>query len=97
VSGSPARYRIVAFEGGFHARTLATIAAGGRPKYLEGFGPPAAEFDIVPAISTRSQEPATPKQRRFCSSRSREKAVFAAWVCTISSALARSATAKALS
>jgi acetylornithine/N-succinyldiaminopimelate aminotransferase len=48
VSGSPERYRIVTFEGGFHGRTLATIAAGGRPKYLEGFGPPAAGFDIVP-------------------------------------------------
>jgi acetylornithine/N-succinyldiaminopimelate aminotransferase len=48
VSGSPARYRIVTFEGGFHGRTLATIAAGGRPKYLEGFGPPTAGFDIVP-------------------------------------------------
>jgi acetylornithine/N-succinyldiaminopimelate aminotransferase len=48
VSGSPARYRIVTFEGGFHGRTLATIAAGGRPKYLEGFGPPAAGFDVVP-------------------------------------------------
>ena len=36
------------FEGGFHGRTLATIAAGGRPKYLEGFGPPTAGFDTVP-------------------------------------------------
>jgi acetylornithine/N-succinyldiaminopimelate aminotransferase len=48
VSGSPARYRIVTFEGSFHGRTLATIAAGGRPKYLEGFGPPMAGFDTVP-------------------------------------------------
>jgi acetylornithine/N-succinyldiaminopimelate aminotransferase len=48
VSGNPARYRIVTFEGGFHGRTLATIAAGGREKYLEGFGPPAPGFDIVP-------------------------------------------------
>jgi acetylornithine/N-succinyldiaminopimelate aminotransferase len=48
VSGSPERYRIVTFEGGFHGRTLATIAAGGRPNHLEGFGPPAAGFDIVP-------------------------------------------------
>jgi acetylornithine/N-succinyldiaminopimelate aminotransferase len=48
VSGMTERYRIVTFEGGFHGRTLATIAAGGRKKYLEGFGPPAAGFDIVP-------------------------------------------------
>jgi acetylornithine/N-succinyldiaminopimelate aminotransferase len=48
VCGRPERYRIVTFEGAFHGRTLATIAAGGRPKYLEGFGPPAPGFDIVP-------------------------------------------------
>ena len=27
------------FEGAFHGRTLATIAAAGNKKYLEGFGP----------------------------------------------------------
>ncbi|WP_454659179.1 acetylornithine transaminase [Bosea beijingensis] len=48
VSGEPGRYRIVTLEGGFHGRTLATIAAGARPKYLEGFGPPAPGFDVVP-------------------------------------------------
>jgi acetylornithine/N-succinyldiaminopimelate aminotransferase len=48
VTGAPERYRIVTFEGGFHGRTLATIAAGGRKKYLEGFGPPVTGFDIVP-------------------------------------------------
>ena len=48
VAGEAERYRIVTFEGGFHGRTMATIAAGGRKKYLEGFGPPVAGFDIVP-------------------------------------------------
>ena len=48
VAGAAERYRIVTFEGGFHGRTMATIAAGGRKKYLEGFGPPVAGFDIVP-------------------------------------------------
>ena len=48
VAGATERYRIVTFEGGFHGRTLATIAAGGRKKYLEGFGPPMVGFDIVP-------------------------------------------------
>ncbi len=48
VSGMPERFRIVTFDGGFHGRTLATIAAGGRQKYLEGFGPPASGFDLVP-------------------------------------------------
>lgn len=48
VSGKPERYRIVTFEGSFHGRTLATIAAGGRSSYLEGFGPPTPGFDVVP-------------------------------------------------
>ena len=47
-SGRPERYRIITFEGAFHGRTLATIAAGGNPKYLEGFGPPVQGFDQVP-------------------------------------------------
>jgi len=46
--GDPERYRIITFEGAFHGRTLATLAATGSPKYLEGFGPPVAGFDQVP-------------------------------------------------
>ena len=48
VSGKPERWRIVTFNGAFHGRTLATIAAGGNAKYLEGFGPPVEGFDHVP-------------------------------------------------
>lgn len=48
VSGRPERFNIVTFEGAFHGRTLATIAAGGREKYLEGFGPPSPGFTVVP-------------------------------------------------
>ena len=48
VSGNPERYRIITFEGAFHGRTLATIAAGGQAKYLEGFGPKVEGFDQVP-------------------------------------------------
>jgi acetylornithine/N-succinyldiaminopimelate aminotransferase len=47
-SGHPERFRIVTFEGAFHGRTLATIAAGGQQKYLEGFGPKVEGFDQVP-------------------------------------------------
>jgi acetylornithine/N-succinyldiaminopimelate aminotransferase len=47
-SGAPERYRLVTFEGAFHGRTLATIAAGGSAKYLEGFGPKVEGFDSVP-------------------------------------------------
>jgi acetylornithine/N-succinyldiaminopimelate aminotransferase len=42
------RYRIITFEGAFHGRTLATLAATGSVKYLEGFGPPMDGFDQVP-------------------------------------------------
>ncbi|KXO79663.1 aspartate aminotransferase family protein [Brucella anthropi] len=48
VSGHPERFRVVTFEGAFHGRTLATIAAGGQAKYLEGFGPKVDGFDQVP-------------------------------------------------
>ena len=48
VKGQPERFRIITFEGAFHGRTLATIAAGGQPKYLEGFGPKVDGFDQVP-------------------------------------------------
>jgi len=46
--GHQERFHIITFEGAFHGRTLATIAAGGQPKYLEGFGPKAPGFDQVP-------------------------------------------------
>ena len=48
VNGAPERFRIITFEGAFHGRTLATIAAGGQKKYLEGFGPKVEGFDQVP-------------------------------------------------
>lgn len=48
VRGAKNRYRIIAFEGAFHGRTLTTLAASGQKKYLEGFGPVAEGFDQVP-------------------------------------------------
>ena len=47
VNGHPERFRTITFEGAFHGRTLATIAAGGQQKYLEGFGPKVDGFDQV--------------------------------------------------
>jgi acetylornithine/N-succinyldiaminopimelate aminotransferase len=47
-NGAPERYRIITFEGAFHGRTLATLAATGQKKYLEGFGPAVDGFDQVP-------------------------------------------------
>jgi acetylornithine/N-succinyldiaminopimelate aminotransferase len=48
--GAPQRYRLITFEGAFHGRTLATIAAGGQKKYLDGFGPKVDGFDQVPFV-----------------------------------------------
>jgi acetylornithine/N-succinyldiaminopimelate aminotransferase len=48
-NGAPERYRLITFDGAFHGRTLATIAAGGQPKHLEGFGPPVDGFDQIEA------------------------------------------------
>ena len=47
-NGKPERYRIICFEGAFHGRTLATLAATGNEKYLAGFGPVVEGFDHVP-------------------------------------------------
>ena len=47
VNGDEARVGIITIEGAFHGRTLATIAAGGQAKYLEGFGPKAPGFTQV--------------------------------------------------
>ncbi|MDF1721948.1 MAG: aspartate aminotransferase family protein [Minwuia sp.] len=47
-NGSPERYRVITFDGAFHGRTLATMAAGGQEKILNGFGPVTDGFDQVP-------------------------------------------------
>lgn len=47
-NGNPERYRIITFEGAFHGRSLAAIAAGGQDKLLNGFGPKVDGFDQVP-------------------------------------------------
>ncbi|MBV9248504.1 MAG: aspartate aminotransferase family protein [Acetobacteraceae bacterium] len=47
-TGKPDRFRLICFEGAFHGRTLATLAATGNAKYLAGFGPAVEGFDHVP-------------------------------------------------
>jgi acetylornithine/N-succinyldiaminopimelate aminotransferase len=47
--GKPDKYRIITFEGAFHGRTLATLAATGNKKYLDGFGPVVDGFDQLQA------------------------------------------------
>jgi acetylornithine/N-succinyldiaminopimelate aminotransferase len=46
--GNPGKWRILAFEGSFHGRTLATLAAAGNPRNLAGFGPVVTGFDHAP-------------------------------------------------
>lgn len=61
--GHPERFRTITFEGAFHGRTLATLAAGNQKKHLDGFGPPVDGFDQVPfgdiAAVERAISPAT--------------------------------------
>ena len=47
-NGHPERYRIITFEGAFHGRTLATLAAAKNKKHMDGFGPMLEGFDQVP-------------------------------------------------
>ena len=47
-AGKPERIRFITFEGAFHGRTLATLAATGNAAYLKGFGPVVDGFDQVP-------------------------------------------------
>jgi acetylornithine/N-succinyldiaminopimelate aminotransferase len=52
--GNPERNRVITFEGCFHGRTLATIAAAGNPKHLEGFGPEMPGFDHVATLDVEA-------------------------------------------
>ena len=47
-TGHGERYRVICFDGAFHGRTLAMLAATGNAKYLKGFGPEVDGFDHVP-------------------------------------------------
>ena len=42
------KYEIICFDESFHGRTIATIAAGGQPKYRKGFGPMPDGFTHIP-------------------------------------------------
>ena len=58
VGGHPEKYHILTFEGAFHGRTLATLAAGGQAKYIEGFGPKVDGFDQIPVTDLDAVEAA---------------------------------------
>lgn len=42
------KYKIITFTGGFHGRTLGSLAATAQPKYHEGLGPMLAGFKYAP-------------------------------------------------
>lgn len=42
------KYKIITFTGGFHGRTLGSLAATAQPKYHEGLGPMVAGFKYAP-------------------------------------------------
>lgn len=46
--GSPTRYKIITFEGGFHGRTMGALSATAQPKYHAGLGPMLPGFSYVP-------------------------------------------------
>jgi acetylornithine/N-succinyldiaminopimelate aminotransferase len=45
--GHKEKYRVISARGAFHGRTLATVAAGGQEKHLDGFAPKVEGFDQV--------------------------------------------------
>ena len=61
-SGAPERYRVITFDGAFHGRTLAMIAAGNQAKHLEGFGPKVDGFDHVSTLSIEATEAAITRE-----------------------------------
>jgi acetylornithine/N-succinyldiaminopimelate aminotransferase len=47
VKNQPHKNRIITFKGAFHGRTIATISAAAKEKYIEGFRPALEGFDNV--------------------------------------------------
>ena len=61
-NGAPERYRVICYEGAFHGRTLAMIAAGNQAKHMEGFGPKVDGFDHVSELSIEATEAAITRE-----------------------------------
>ena len=53
-NGHPERWRILSFDGSFHGRTLATLAAAKNGNHLDGFGPASDGFDNLPFGNTNA-------------------------------------------
>lgn len=52
----PEKIEIIAFNDAFHGRTIATVTAGGQPKYRTGFGPMPEGFTHLPFNDCKSLE-----------------------------------------
>src|SRR4030095_16767527 len=48
VRGKPERVELVAFENGFHGRTMGALAVTGQKKYRDGFGPLVEPVRFLP-------------------------------------------------
>lgn len=48
LKGQPEKNRVITCTGSFHGRTLAPLAAAGKPAHLDGFAPMMDGFDHVP-------------------------------------------------
>lgn len=54
----PEKFEIIAFDGGFHGRTLFTVSVGGQAKYSEGFGPKLEGITHLPFNDIKALETA---------------------------------------
>lgn len=54
--GAHEKVTLIGFDGAFHGRTLAALAAAGNPAYLDGFGPAPQGFVQCPALTIEAVE-----------------------------------------
>lgn len=55
-NGAPEKVTLIGFDGAFHGRTLAALAAAGNPAYLDGFGPVPQGFVHCPDLTLEAVE-----------------------------------------
>ena len=56
VNGAPEKVTLIGFDGAFHGRTLAALAAAGNAAYLDGFGPAPQGFEHCTEFSIAAVE-----------------------------------------
>lgn len=54
--GAPEKVTLIGFDGAFHGRTLAALAAAGNQVYLDGFGPAPQGFAQCPTLTLEAVE-----------------------------------------